>query len=222
MRGEVVGEVEDPARFRCEVGFGGMGDVAVEEQHVAGFRGHVGQREAGHLLRGEGAPFVADQPREARGVGHPEASVLLRRAVDADEGGEEEWRIGGPAGLLVLMRFEAGAAEELGGGVGQAAAAHEAVEAFVKGAEILDPLDHALAFVEQAVLAIDPVAARGFRGGGQLLGSAGDPHGFLGRVEAARGEPAGSHVMREALGREGAFRDGKGGLDRLTHAGCAL
>ena len=83
---------------------------AVEEDDVAGLRRHGVQREPGFVQR---VPFLADQPFAVPARHHFEAAILQRRRVDRHQGGDEQRGVAGPAGLLVLMRLEAGGAGHL-------------------------------------------------------------------------------------------------------------
>src|SRR5208337_1719200 len=93
---------------------GRVREEAVEEDDVARLRRHGAQGNPGHLLERDRAPFLADEPVEARPAdGYLQATVLDGGLVDADHRRGEEGRIARPPGLLVLMQLEAGTARLL-------------------------------------------------------------------------------------------------------------
>src|SRR5262249_22561251 len=133
--------------------------VAVEEEHVARLGWHRDEAEALHFRRIERPPLGANESGDPRATAHLQATVLNGRLIDRNHGGDKYTRIARPAGLLVLMRLEPGAArhleidlvleqaggcpEELVHRLAQPAIAHEGIEAGMVRAEILDTLDDA-------------------------------------------------------------------------------
>src|SRR6266540_1529616 len=228
FRRGIVRQVENPPRVVRHVCLRGMRRVAVEEEHVAGLGWHGDEAEALHLPRIERPPLRADEPGDPRAIAHFQATVLDARLIDGDHGGDEHARIARPAGLLVLVRLEPGAArhleidllleqaggcpEELIHRLAQPAIAHEGIEARMVRAEILYTLDDAHAGIAQARLAIDHVLARLFRSRHQFIGPACERLDLRGSDETAGQEPALLAVDRHLLrGEDRKWRVGRRG-----------
>src|SRR5262245_17792043 len=111
--GGIVRQIQNPPRPVRQIRLGRMRHVAVEEEHVAWLGRDGDEAEVLHLYYFEWSPFRANKSGESRAIAHLQAAVLKRRRIDRDHGCEKHWRITRPAGLLVLVRLEPGAARHL-------------------------------------------------------------------------------------------------------------
>jgi hypothetical protein len=169
-RSAVVGDVEHAPALAGEIRARGVRRVGIEEHRIARPRRDRTTPEASHVVVGERLPFFPDEPARVVSGAELEAAVLGGGGVDADHGGDEEIGVGAPAGLLVLMRLEAVAArklevdlvleedgrlaEEPGHRAAELAAVAQVRELGVERAEVLDPLQHALAWTQEARLEV--------------------------------------------------------------------
>ena len=145
------------------------------------------------------------RPAKRRRIRHFQASVLGRRRVDADQGRHEQRRVERPSGLLILVRFKACAtrhfeidlvleqdrrrAEQRLDSALQATL-HQAVEARVNGAEILDPLYQAHAGIIEAGFVVHHMGTGLFRPACEFIRPGGNLHRLRRREESRRRHPA--------------------------------
>ena len=181
-----------------------MRRVGIEEHRVAGLRRHRAAAEAPHVVVGEGLPLLPEQPAGVVAGAQLQAAVLCGGGVDAEHGGHEQIGVGAPAGLLILVGLEAVAAgklevdlvlEEHGGlveepchGAAELLAVAQFSEPVVERAEVLDPLQHALARAEEARLEVLHGSTRLVRAALEVVRPVRDPARFPPR-RTARGRP---------------------------------
>src|SRR4029453_16481263 len=113
-RPAVVGDVEHAPALGSEVRARGVRGIGVEEHRVARPGRYRAATELAHVVVGEGLPLLAQEPARVLASAQLEAAVLGGGGIDADHGGDEQVRVGAPAGLLVLVRLEAVSAGERG------------------------------------------------------------------------------------------------------------